>query len=269
MTFQLHTSGKAALEGLLHGKSDFATVAETPIVFAVLKGSEISVLATIETSTKNEAIIARRDLGIASAADLKGRRIGVTIGTTGDYYLDLFLVIQGMARKDVTIVDLMPEEMTSALVERKVDAVSTWAPLVTNLRKALGDHGVMLQGEGIYTGTFNVVSSKEFPRQRPETIKRLLRALVKAEGFIVANPEESQNIISEFSGIDQESLAGIWNDFQFNLSLNQSLLFTLEDQARWAVRSGLTQHREIPNFLESLYFDGLQAVKPESVRVIR
>ena len=269
VTLQLHSFGKLALQSLVDGKADFATVAETPIVFSMLKGARLAILATIQTSTKNEAIIALKDRGIASTADLKGRSVGVTLGTSADYYLDAHLVIESMTRMDVDIVDLKPEEMTEALLQGKVDAVSTFNPLVANLQKTLGDRGIMLRNENIYTETFNVVSMHGFPGQRPEAVRRFLRALVKAEAFVAANPEESQQIISKFSSIDQELLAGIWNDFQFNLSLSQSLLFTLEDQARWAIRSELTERRDMPNFFESLYIDGLRAVKPESVRIIR
>jgi ABC-type nitrate/sulfonate/bicarbonate transport system substrate-binding protein len=268
-TLQLHTFGKSALQSLLDGKADFATVAETPIMFAIMKGAKLAILTTIQTSNKDEAIVARKDMGIESTADLKGRRVGVSFGTNGAYFLDSYLIVQGMMRKDVDIVDLKPEEMTDALLHGKVDAVSTWNPIVSNLCKTLGDRGITFYGADIYKETFNIVSSQEFIKQHPETVRRILRALAKAEGFVVDNPEESQEIISNFSGIDKESLSAIWNDFQFNLSLNQSLLFTLEDQARWAIRSGQTDRRDMPNFFESLYLDGLQAVKPKSVRIIR
>jgi CheY-like chemotaxis protein len=62
---------------------------------------------------------------------------------------------------------------------------------VTNLLKRLGDNGITLFSENIYTETFNVVSSQEFPKQKPETIRRFLRALVKAEAFVAANPDET------------------------------------------------------------------------------
>jgi NitT/TauT family transport system substrate-binding protein len=75
--------------------------------------------------------------------------------------------------------------------------------------------------------------------------------------------------MSEFSGTDMTSLTDIWNDFQFNISLNQSLLINLEDQARWAIKAGLTDCRVLPNFFEAINIEGLNAVKPDAVRVIR
>lgn len=45
-----HSLGKAALDEILAGKADFATVAETPVVFAIMNGHKISIIATIQRS---------------------------------------------------------------------------------------------------------------------------------------------------------------------------------------------------------------------------
>jgi NitT/TauT family transport system substrate-binding protein len=269
VTLQLHSFGKVALQSLLDGKADLATAADAPIMFAMMKGTKLSILTTVITSTKDEAIIALKDNRITAASDLKGRRIGVTFGTSGDYFLDSYLVLNALSREAVVLVDMKPEEMTAALLQGKIDAVSIWHPLLATLRNELGQRGIMLNSDSAYTETYNVVSMQALTAQRPEAIRRFLRALVKAESFIAANPVESQRIISEFCGIDSKLLVGIWKDFQYDLSLNQSLLVTLEDQARWAIKNGLTDRRDLPNFLDALYIDGLKAVKPDAVRIIR
>ncbi|MHB8709169.1 MAG: ABC transporter substrate-binding protein, partial [Desulfuromonadales bacterium] len=269
VTLQLHSYGKSALQSVLDGKADLATVADTPVMFAMMKGASPSVLATIQTSTRNTAIVARKDRGIGAAADLRGRRVGVAIGSNADYYLDLYLVLNALARKDVVVVELKPEEMADALLQGRVDAVTTWNPLVSKLRLALGDRGTVLRVDSAFTETFNIVSLRELTRQRPEMIRRFLQALVKAEDFVAANPRESQRIISAFCGIDSEVLEVIWDDFHFKTSLNQSLLVALEDQARWAIKNGMTDRRDLPDFFAALYTEGLTSVKPDAVRIIR
>ena len=269
VTLQLHSSGKAALRSLIDGKADLATAADTPIMFALMQGAQLSLITTIETSTKNAAIIARRDRGIGCAADLKGRRVGVTLGTNGDYFLDCYLTLQGMSRRSVELVDMAPEQMTDALIKGRVDAVSIWNPLASTLRSTLAERGIMLHDDNIYLETFNIVSLQGLTRQSPETIRRLLRGLLKAEQFVANNPEESRRIMSEFCGMDLNLVTCVWEDFRYRLSLNQSLLVTLEDQGRWAMRNGLTPRRELPDIFQTLYLDGLKSVKPDAVRLIR
>ena len=68
--------GKLALDDLVAGRADFALCGETPIMFAVLRGENIFVVAEVMNSFKDEAIVARKDRGDVSPSDLKGRTIG-------------------------------------------------------------------------------------------------------------------------------------------------------------------------------------------------
>jgi ABC-type nitrate/sulfonate/bicarbonate transport system substrate-binding protein len=72
---QTHAYGRTALNSVIENKADFATVAETPVMFSVLKGDRIFVIANIEASTANNAVVARKGSGVAAFGDLKGKRI--------------------------------------------------------------------------------------------------------------------------------------------------------------------------------------------------
>ena len=56
-------------------------------------------------------------------------------------------------------------------------------------------------------------------------------------------------------------------DFQFRLSLDQPILVSLEDEARWAIRNKLTDVTKVPNYLDYIYTDALKAVKPGAVTI--
>jgi NitT/TauT family transport system substrate-binding protein len=43
----------------------------------------------------------------------------------------------------------------------------------------------------------------------------------------------------------------------------------MEDEARWMISNNLTQEKQVPDFLNYIYEDGLKAVKPEAVKIIR
>ena len=59
-----------------------------------------------------------------------------------------------------------------------------------------------------------------------------------------------------------------WADFNFKVGLQQSLLVTLEDQARWSMARGYAPAGPLPNLLPHLYLDALLAVQPERVSVV-
>jgi NitT/TauT family transport system substrate-binding protein len=78
VTPRLHSFGKSALGDLIAGNADFATAPDIPIMMAIMKGEKISVIATIQTSSNDNAIVTRKDTGILKPADLKGKTIAAT-----------------------------------------------------------------------------------------------------------------------------------------------------------------------------------------------
>ena len=51
--------------------------------------------------------------------------------------------------------------------------------------------------------------------------------------------------------------------------LDQTILVSLEDEARWAMKERLTDKKEIPNYLDFIFIDALEQAKPEAVTIIR
>jgi NitT/TauT family transport system substrate-binding protein len=43
----------------------------------------------------------------------------------------------------------------------------------------------------------------------------------------------------------------------------------MEDEARWIIRNKPLNEKRIPEFLSYIHLDGLNAVKPEAVNIIR
>jgi len=266
---QMHSFGKMALQSLLDKKADIATVAETPLMFNILNGKKIFILATIVASTKNNAIVARKVSGILKAGDLKGKKVGYTSSTTSDFFLDSFLIANGLTRKDIQAIPLKPDEMQAAIVGKKVDAVSTWNYTLTQIMHELGKDGVQFFDQEIYTETFNLVSVQEFTQKNPEVIKKILRAVIKAQDFVKNNPAEAQAILSSLTKYPLDLIKEVWDAFRFNVSLDQTILITLEDEARWAIKNKLTEQTTMPVFLDSLYLDGLNSVNPEYVKITK
>jgi len=268
VTVQSHASGKAALDAVIAGSADVATVAELPVALAAVRGHPVTILATLSTQT-DYGIVGRTDRGVSTPASLKGKRIAVTPGTSADFLLDALLIRQRLSRADVQVIDRKPGEMADTLEKGEADAISTWEPYASDARQRLGANATVFSSEGIYESTFNLAASRDFVNQRGEAVKKILRAMVRAEQLMASDQAASEEIVAKVLKKSPEEARQLLGKNRFALSLEQNLLVVMEDEARWAVKNKVVEAKGTPNFLDAVYVDGLAAVKPRSVTVIR
>ena len=264
-------SGKRALQALLAGEVDAVTTAEVPIVFASLDRTDFRIVAGLATlSTNIERIVARADRGIRTPADLRGRTIATQRGSAVHFFLHMFLVANGMTEADVNLVYLRAEELPGALVGGAVDAFSMREPFVGQAVQALGSKAIVFEQPGVYYRTDYLVVSQELVESRPEVVECMVRALVRAEDMARADRAELVRVVAARLGVTNETIVRQeLADMELNVSLGQALLTSLEDEAQWAIDHGLTDAVEAPNYLEFIYTDALESVKPDAVTIIR
>lgn len=260
--------GKAALDLLSQGKTDLAAAAEVPFVIAVLNGKPLAVAATVVSVSSEMAVVARRDRGVAAAKDLVGKRVGVTFGTSGDYFLWAFLIRHKVPPDLVNFVDVPPGQLVQELARGSIDAVSTWQPIRFNAEAALGENAAAFAEPDAYTVTHVIVSHAEFLKTRRPAVEKLARALLKAEAFSRSEPEKALALVAERLKVDVKAVRTGWEDLNLRVDLLQSQLITLEDEARWAMARGYAPRGAVPNFLPHLNLDALAAVRPDRVTVV-
>jgi len=261
--------GKFSLKEVFEGRADIATVAETPVVKNAFNRDDYQLFATIHESSTNAKLIGLKEHGIESAEDLRGKKIGTTVGTVGEYFLSSFLLHSGMGTNDIELVDERPAALTEMLMAGEIDAFALREPHVFRAQEVLGDNATVFAQDNIYTATFDVVAMTAFIEKNPQIIERFLQALLEAEEFVKDHREEAIDLVSESLLLNRDYLDETWEESIFELSLTQNLLVTMEHEARWVVDSGAVDSVEIPNYLQYLYFDAIEEVKPDSLTIIR
>lgn len=261
------TSGKQCLETVIGGAADIATTAEAPTTAATMAQQPIAFLARMEYSDLKTLTAA--DASIAALEDLKGKRIGFTAGTGGEVYTMAVLKKAGLTPEDVTLVNLRPQEMLAALTSKSIDAYNTWEPHISNGEKTLGDQVVQLNTKGIYSETFNIVTMVDYLDKNPVVAEKFMQALIDAEAWIKANREDAITLIADTVGMKREDLAPIWDDYVYQVVLDQKVLDILDTHAAWRLDSG--NHPDgvtaVPDFKTIIYSEPLKAVAPDRVKI--
>ncbi len=260
--------GTRCLRRLLDGAADIATASEMPVVLHAFAGSDVAVIATMVKTSDDLKLIVRRGSGIVRGEQLDGRRIGVIAGTSAQYLLEIHLLNVGVDPHRVTAVPMQPEEVVAALRTGRIDAVAVWEPFgYEALHGVAGAEavGVRLPLSGGYIETFNLVAPRRLFGAHDATLVRLLRAVERAEQFILERRADAQAILRGHLQVDQQVVDWIWPGLGYRLSLDQSLLTTMDSETRWALREGHVRGDARPNVLTLVYPGPLKAVRPSAV----
>lgn len=267
-TIREYDYGLKAADALIDGKADIATAADFVLTSYGFDHDDLRTIGSIARSRTDE-IVFRADHGIADPKDLKGRKVGVTPKTKGEFFLARFLILNGMDSRDVVIVQLEPARIVAALAQGTIDAASIWEPFVSDILRRLGTKARSWPAQSELSFYYLLLGKEKWLKEHPEAVKRFLTSLVQAEEFTRENPLAAQQLISRRFNYDPSFVQALWQKNNFTVELPHQVLLLMEEGARWRIQNHLTDKTEVPNCLEFIYTDGLKMVKPGAVRIIK
>lgn len=189
-------TGPAQNEALAQGNIDFGSYGGLPNVIGLSAGIPAHIVAVRKASGSAYYLAVHPDAPIKSLAELKGKRIAVQKGTNAYQTLVLFLESQGVAEKDVSIVNLQGAEAINAFNAGAIDAVfGTTALLVLRDQgkaRILADTRHFKHGGN----TSGVLVADKFEKAYPETVARVVKILTRTAQW--ASQEENRETLLRY-----------------------------------------------------------------------
>jgi NitT/TauT family transport system substrate-binding protein len=270
VSLQNFAGGIDALNGLINKNVDISLSSEYLMVGTIfLEKSNVSIVAVTDQFLGID-LVCRRDTGIENVSDLDGKRIGLSVGTVAEFYLGRFFDLYGGNIENVTLVNSPASQVTpQMLTNGTVDAVIAQDFQLDSFKEQLGDNMVTFQVQVGQPTFWGVNARNEWIANHPQTITKLLKALQEAEIYVVSNPNEAKGLLQTQINYTDAQLSTVWPDNYYSLSLNQALVIAMRDEAQWMINHNLTNQTQVPNFTDNIYTDGLKAVKPDAVSIIK
>lgn len=254
-----HATGRDALTDLLKGGADLAVVGETPVARAIQQDEAVAVLAAIQSTDRDMALVMRP--GVRTPADLAGKTIGYIAGTGSEMFLDLFLSSHNLADTAVRRVAVPLDDALAALAEGRIDGLSAWITLRFAAERVMPAGTTSLAERGIYTKTWVLAARRETVAARRRALEGVLRALIRAERLVEQEKTEAIAITARHLGLDIAEANMAWPYFDFAVEAGQPLVVALENAA--------LKGSAPANVLRAIELGPLLAVDPLRVTVPR
>lgn len=196
------TSGPTMVQAMSTGAVDIGGVGDAPPVFAAAGGQNIAIVGARKTEFDSDAIVVPKNSPIHSIAQLRGKKIAVSFGSSDDYHLLTVLAKNGLTTKDVTLVNLQPAPGLAAFTSGAIDAWDIWPPYVQQLTGQYG--GRLLVTGGTYGSPYSFeVASKAAVADpaKAAALKVYLETLNKGYLWTAAHPAQWAAIWGQATGL--------------------------------------------------------------------
>ncbi len=262
-----YPTGVGPVNDMAAGALDLSVTAEYPVLSRILSGGNVSIVATIDRY-QNENLIGRKDLGVSSIGDLRGRRIGLPRGTILEFFLGRLLELNGMSFGDVTLVDVKTSQFADAIANGEVDAVMCFEPHVSLVLARLGENAFVWPGQSDQLIYGVVTARDDWIALHPGQLDGFLRSLDEAREYSLGHPDETEAIVKKRLNQTDEYMAAVWPDHQFSLTLDHSLLTAMNDEARWMIANNLTPATTSHDLREHIDTTALARVRHDAVNIL-
>jgi taurine transport system substrate-binding protein len=192
----------ASINTAFIGKAiDVAAIGSSPVARGLSEPLNIpyKVAFVLDVAGDNEALVATNKSGITSVAGLRGHKVATSFSSTAHYSLLAALNQAGLSVKDVTLVDLEPQDILAAWKRGDIDAAYTWLPTLDELRKSGRTliASKQLATAGKPTLDLGVISDA-FIAEHPDAVD----AWRKAEAKAVLQIKENSSLASKAIGAE-------------------------------------------------------------------
>lgn len=252
-----------AVEAMNAGAIDVTVGSTTSSVVALAAGAPMSLFTYQPLGPQGEAIIVRAADGIQTIEDLVGKRVAVNRGGTGEYLLRLAMRRYGLPEESITAVYLGPADAGNAFVQGAVAAWAIWDPWLT-IALTSYDARVLLDRTAI--GSQNAIVtlvSNEFAARDPEALHLLFDALLQANRWAMAHPEQAGALWADVMGLPSALGAplGLHNAVP-ERGLTHADLAPLEAIGRWYREAGVID--QVPDLSKAIIeLSPIQPTGPE------
>jgi sulfonate transport system substrate-binding protein len=166
------SSGPPMMEAMNVGSIDYGAVGDSPPVFAQSAGAAI-VYAAGEPITNGQGILVQGNSPIRAIADLKGKRVGFTKGSSAHNIVVQTLEKAGLIYADITPVYLTPPDAGPAFANGSIDAWSIWDPYFA-IGETKQNGRILVNASDITKTNSFYIANRDFAKAHGQVLQQII-----------------------------------------------------------------------------------------------
>jgi len=206
---------------LAAGQIDGALIAVGDVI-NVNRNAPMKVVAVQDNGGDNAVVVGPN---IDSISDLKGKTIGMVIGSQYEMTVVEMLQSAGMTLSDVTIVVIDPKDALTALSSGQVQAAFTWEPFLSDTLS--NGYKIIYPHEQRHLFPDLIVFSKSIVDERPEDVRAFLKAWFQAAEYRSQRTGQTRDVAARYLGVSAEKIRPDDNLRVYDINDNKAL-FNIE-----------------------------------------
>ena len=196
------TSGPPLLEAMSVGSIDFGAVGDTPPIFAQAAGANI-VYAAGQRITNGQGILVPRNSTIRTIADLKGKRVGFTKGSSAHNVVIQTLEKAGLSYGDITPTYLTPPDAGPAFANGSIDAWAVWDPYFA-IGETKQNGRILINAHEVTKSNSFFIANRDFARNQSALLAEVIVKIGDAATWAEANRASVAKSLAEVTGVPLE-----------------------------------------------------------------
>jgi len=193
------TTGLELFQAMIGGSIDMLATGAVLSNFPARGQGKAFLINNVEFATAQ--LWVREDMGVKSFADLKGKKISTTTGTTAHVFLDNALRANNVdPAKDVELVNQRMAEAVTSFISGAVPAVALWVPFNIVVRDKVPTAKMLVDASKYYPQAAIVggwATRDDYFAANADVFPRIIRAWVEANDWIVANPDAALDALQK------------------------------------------------------------------------
>ncbi len=214
-------------------------------------------------TANSERIYVRKNSGINTLADLKGKTFATQLGTSGETILKLAMEKAGLSRDDIKVINMDMAGAVAAFIANQVDAIACWDFHTTNVQEKVGPENLIelasaSQFQDITTFPGSWAVTPKYSAENREAIVRFIMGLYDCYDYMAKNYDACIKSAAEFNDKRFEDFNKTRNNFIFYSAAQEkkmledgSLLGIYQKQLDYFIKDGKVKSGDVNKFVRT------------------